>query len=1128
MKLKTLLTLAFFSLCSWQGAWADRSAPQLPEAVALVDGQSYYLYNVLENKFLCRSTTSNSSAAIGTYGVKVTIVSTEEDNGYQIKIADTNTFLMAYDTYVDWYYVGSYRDFLYILESSQGYTIQRSSKNSYYVADEYIGYNGHNGDRLNPALAEGSIHWQLMSVDDAEHYFAKHKLYTALAEAETYNFYITQYEDIYNNPSSTTAELNQAYETLNDAMAVSTNYRSPEWTEYPVLLQNLSDGKWYADNDRITWSPLGDGNVKTSSLKGTVVVDGDATLVYAYRKNDDNCSLRVYLDGELINTISKPLSGNNWRKYYIEMTAGKHDIVWEAVCCPRDGYWEYNYLSEIGVVNTPTLYPATTTVEGQLGTEMLKLIDPVSKTKKVVITGVIGADDWTTIGLMKDAFSIDMSGATAEEIPDGMFTLSNFYFLHSFKLPQGLKRIGNRAFYESDIDEAITFPSSLEFLGSEAYQYSKITAAYLGNSKSLVDREAFSDCYFLENASWSPSETIIPDLCFDLCYNLRTFEIPEGVTEIKEKAFRSCLLFNPRFPSTIKRIYYDAFWNTATDRLEIAEDVTVNYHAFGHCNNLVYVEWPTSFDYAKAVNLSYGTTQVVVECPKLKDVYLKSPTKVLYDGDVFFEGNTLSDITLHVPDYLVITYKLDPYWSQCNVVGFNSADVSNWTVKQNLTLNDGQRIGGTPNLYVYEKIQVTVNGDTEQTLGDFTTTYDFSNRYPNPTMVLSNTDNVNITGNHYIRYWTYEKQWHFVTLPFDMKVSDITTENGASYAIRYYDGASRAELGVGSNWKNYSPDDIIPAGTGFIYQTSKEGWTMFKSQDNASKQYVFANNIFTKSLNQYPSDITANKGWNLVGNPWQTYYNIHKLNFTAPITVWKMNSWGGGNYEAYSIIDDDYAIKPLEAIFVQCPDELNSISFPIDGRQLTDVIESQNAVKQYGPVVNERKLIDVELSNGELTDKTRFVLNPKAEISYELNRDASKFFSMDVTVPQIYTIENGELLAINERPIGKGTVQVGFKVAQNGTYTISSPRCQFESIVLVDTETGIDTELANGGSYTFNASAGSNNSRFVLRMGGATVTNINDLQQDNTAESTYYNLNGQRIVQPQKGLYIVNGKKVLK
>ena len=46
-----------------------------------------------------------------------------------------------------------------------------------------------------------------------------------------------------------------------------------------------------------------------------------------------------------------------------------------------------------------------------------------------------------------------------------------------------------------------------------------------------------------------------------------------------------------------------------------------------------------------------------------------------------------------------------------------------------------------------------------------------------------------------------------------MKVSDITTENGASYAIRYYDGASRAEFGVGGNWKNYSPDDIIPAGT---------------------------------------------------------------------------------------------------------------------------------------------------------------------------------------------------------------------------------------------------------------------------------------------------------------------------
>lgn len=261
-----------------------------------------------------------------------------------------------------------------------------------------------------------------------------------------------------------------------------------------------------------------------------------------------------------------------------------------------------------------------------------------------------------------------------------------------------------------------------------------------------------------------------------------------------------------------------------------------------------------------------------------------------------------------------------------------------------------------------------------------------------------------------------------------------------------------------------------------------------------------------------------------MGNPWATYYNIHKLNFTAPITVWNGDDYYG-KYEAYSIIDDDYAIKPLEAIFVQCPDEINSISFPIDGRQLTDVIESQNAARATAQ--SERKLIDVVLSNDEMNDKTRFVLNPQASMEYEVSCDASKFMSMDAAVPQIWTIENGVQMAINERPMGDGTVKIGFKVAQGGEYSISAPRNQFKNIVLVDNETGIETDLSNSDGYTFTADQGTNESRFMLRMGGTIVTEVKSLNAEHSTLNEYYNLNGQRIAEPQKGLYIVNGKKVI-
>ena len=586
----------------------------------------------------------------------------------------------------------------------------------------------------------------------------------------------------------------------------------------------------------------------------------------------------------------------------------------------------------------------------------------------------------------------------------------------------------------------------------------------------------------------------------------------------------------------MKTVGSRSFYNSATDSLFVAEDMIVYDDAFSYCNNLVYAEWPTSFVYARNTNGSYDNGEVVTYCPKLNKVKLMSPTVVTYDSQTFFLGNTISNITLQVPDFLENAYKLDPYWYQCNVQSFNSSDIKNWKITRALTLNPGQRIGGTPNMsFSGSNANFTVNGDEVQTIGNLSINYNpFYYNISNSSttlsqqwgMMLANTDQVSITGELSENVYTDEKKWYFLTLPFDMKVGDITTialETGVptSYAIRYYDGAGRATNGTGSNWKDYSADDIIPAGTGFIYQTAKKASSKFVSQNNASKQYILSNNEFIKTLTENPSEVAADKGWNLVGNPWQTYYNIHKLNFTAPITVWDLEN---KKYVAYSIIDDDYAIKPLEGIFVQCPDEVTQITFPIDGRQLTNVIESQSGARAVQ--ASERKLIDIVLSDGEMTDKTRFVLNPQASMNYELSCDASKFMSLDAAVPQLWTIEDGTQMAINERPMGEGRVQLGFRLAKNGEYTISSPRCQFDAITLIDNENGTKTELADGGSYSFMADAGINEGRFVLYVGGS-AAGIESIDAGAKTPDVYYNLNGQRIATPKKGINIVNGKKVI-
>ena len=267
-----------------------------------------------------------------------------------------------------------------------------------------------------------------------------------------------------------------------------------------------------------------------------------------------------------------------------------------------------------------------------------------------------------------------------------------------------------------------------------------------------------------------------------------------------------------------------------------------------------------------------------------------------------------------------------------------------------------------------------------------------------------------------------------------------------------------------------------------------------------------------------------------MGNPYQCYYNNHCLNFTAPITV-----WNGSTYTAYSLTDDDYAIRPNEAFFVQCPnEEYNTIGAPLQGRQLTSVIESQNAAKTRVPAAQNRQVINLTVSNGEMEDMTRVVLNEEASMAYETDCDASKFISMDNSVPQLYTMdEEGTWYAINERPLGEGTVELGFYAGETGDYTITVTRCDAEQVFITDNQTGVTTDITNS-AYTFTAKAGTDNTRLTLSFVPNDATAIKEMEKDGiNGKADIYSVDGKFIGTDASslgaGVYILRqGKNVKK
>ena len=1108
-KIRLLLALIAASIGAVQGTWA-RTAPTLPETQTLESGKTYYLYNVGSDRFLSYDTsTSNGYPWARTDQGKSVKINLVNGTQYNIMFVEGSRYIYAYTEDMYSYNTSYLDDNVYrftFTEVEGGYTIQRV-----YQANQehFIGYDGRNGNRIYPNLTDGNIVWQLMDVEEAARYIAKRNLYRALESAEGYN--VDKFETVYENEASSNYALQEAADILYKAVDASNTIQKPSWSDYKILFEMDVVEPWYyySSDNYFECRSITNG---TRVLNATIEVDDDATLVYEYSKWYSGW-LQVYLDGELYQHISGEEGESGKQRYYVELTPGKHTITWNYINTIQSNYG-YCRISNIGVEHTRTI-EVNLLEPGSLGTEVLKNTDHIQNVRKLVINGPMNSDDWARIMMMTSLFSLDLTNAEITEIPKEQLSMSyhnsNLSFFHVVKLPNTLKAIGEYAFYYTNIEE-ITFPDGLESIGNYAFSETRIKKAIIPETVTFVGEYAFSGNQSLTEISYPVAAKSIPQGCFYGCFCVQSYEIPEGIVSIGSSAFYDTWRANTVIPNSVTSIGSSAFYNSGIENVVIHENVSVGSQAFRNCARLKSIELPTS--------IYYEISSLVAYCGSLTDVWFKSPTMMTSNNRNIFSGNSSSKITVHVPDYLVNTYKQNSYWYNYNIVGFSTTEITDWYIRQALTLREGERLEGTPNITLQETGSLQINGNTPMTINNFYSAY--GTGWKN--MVLSNCDNISIEGTYTYHWRTSEKSWFFVTLPFDVKVGDIRSNDGASFAVRYYDGANRAANGTGGNWKNYSKDDVITAGTGFILQTSKESSTVFTALNNASKQYVFSNKEFVKELAANESESTANKGWNLVGNPWQCYYNIHKLNFTAPITVWNVNN---RNYTAYSVIDDDYAIEPNQAFFVQCPDEVNSISFPIDGRQLTSVIESQNGVKAQTPQVQTRWLIDVELSDGELSDKTRFVLNEQAFLDYETTRDASKFFSMDETVPQIYTLEEEEALAINERPLSEGTVKLGIIVAKDGTYTLSSPRNQFASITLVDKENDVETDLS-AGTYTFMASAGTYNERFELRMSSGLTTAVQGIGVQKDKAMKIYNLSGLRISQPQKGVYIVNGKKVLK
>ena len=753
--------------------------------------------------------------------------------------------------------------------------------------------------------------------------------------------------------------------------------------------------------------------------------------------------------------------------------------------------------------------------------------------------------------------------ATVTTLGEGVFGGSG---LESFSWPSQLTTIPSYTFSGCASLQRITIPATVDSIGSEAFRF----------------------CESLGSISFPEGVRTVADMVCEGCLNLTQATIPSTVNYIGTSAFFNCRLSHVNIPDGVTSIGMTAFGGNPLEEVSLPSQLKhLGSYAFAPFNGGLSTGKFTSAVVPEGV-LTMGTH--VFESENLRELDLPSTLIAVGDdvlGDnkqierftvrsalppfhssTLFRGET-DETPLFVPAKSVNLYKADRG-------GFGMAKdirpldidprsitiVGGVTWDKNNPMQDGkydvkfQTLSDLPSMVESnDHPRLTIGEDARLQAGtiSFTTDVDGEWWYTNyrwESLINKGT----ATAEHIDHRWRM-KDSHFFTPAFDLRVADIQPEHdNSNFAIFRYNGEARANADFDGTWVKLQRADMLKAGTGYAFvgtptpigRDDNGRWTTvwdffhFPSQATGANYFLTADDI-TLPLQHYIGEFPHNSSWNLVGMPYPSYLDIRGMDYDGPVIVYVAAE---KKWQAMSALDDEGVLNPFSALFIQAPAGVNSVTFSANWRRLSATSNPYYAPRnsrvdlrradqnRHRVVYNALLSRTTEQGSHQILDRTRFVINPEATTHYDIGHDAPKMSDTDTPATMLYTQADGLAYAINERPLADGIIHLGMQLSEAGTYALSLnvKGDNTGEVWLFDNEEHCRTQLAPQSSYTFTvAEPGTLPDRFVIAIGNADPTAIIGVQTALPLRSDgIFNLSGLRVSNPKHGVYIENGKKIIK